>query len=274
MVFGTAVLPKSNGGIGLAVFVIAFFTAFAPSAQVLGLLTGTVTDSTKAPLSGVKVTVLTASLERTAVTGPDGRYQFPNLPAGTYTARAELPGFETAVKNSVVVETGATTALHFALKIGCLEEAIRVDMGLARALQEATAIVQIRIADSAAGERCPSTSFCVCTEHVADVNRVVKAGQRDMSLTTIRFLQEGAGRLAENRRADAEKPYALGQQYVAFLRWDSATDRFLRFNGPIYMFPIRDGRVEFRRTDAPGMSDGMPVEEFVRVLRALMSATR
>lgn len=58
------------------------------------------------------------------------------------------------------------------------------------------------------------------------------------------------------------------------MRWDSATDRFLRINGPIYMLPIRDGRVEFRRTDAPGISDGMPVEEFSRALRALLTATR
>jgi hypothetical protein len=213
-------------------------------------------------------------VERTAVTGPDGRYQFPNLPSGTYTAKAGLTGFETAVENSVVIETGAATALHFALKLACLELVIRVDPGLARSLQEATVIAQIRISASGSGERCPATNFCVCSEHVADVIRVVKARPREASLTTIRFLQEGAGRIAENGRAGAEKPYAPGQEYVAFLRWDSATDRFLRVNGPTYMFPIRDNRVQFQRTDGAGISDGMPIEEFTRALRALVSPTR
>lgn len=260
--------------VGFAVSVIGLLTPFAPRAQVPGLLTGTVTDSAKAPLPGVKVTVVTASLERTAVTGADGRYQFPNLPPGTYTVRAALPGFETAVEKGVVVATATTTALPVALKMGCLEEVVRVDLGLARSLQAATAVVQIRISHSGSGERCPATGFCVCTEHLADVIRVVKAGQREASLSTIRFLQEGAGRLAENGQAGAEQPYTPGQEYVAFLRWDSTADRFLRINGPIYMFPIRHDRVEFRRTDAVGISDGMPVAEFTRALRALVSATR
>jgi len=126
-------LRGSPGGVaGFAVFVIALSTPFAARAQVPGLLTGTVTDGTKAPLPGVKVTIVIESLERTAVTGPDGRYQFPSLPPGTYTAKAELAGFETAVENSVVVGTGATTALHFALEIGCLQEVLRVDIGFAR----------------------------------------------------------------------------------------------------------------------------------------------
>jgi hypothetical protein len=268
-------LPKSTRAIvGFMVFVNVILMPIAPKAQVLGGLAGTVTDSTKAPLPGVKVTVMTTSLERTAVTGSDGRYQFPSLPVGTYTAKAELPGFETGVEDNVVVKTRATTALSFALQIGCLQEAILVDMGLAWALREATAIVQIRISESGSGERCPVTGFCVCTEHVAGVVRVLKAPQPDVSRTNIRFLQEGAGRIAENGRSGVEKPYAPGQEYVAFLRWDSATNRFLRISGSIYMLPVRDGRVEFRRTDAPGVSDGMPVEEFSRALRALLTATR
>lgn len=274
MLSATGVRQQLTGAVvGFAVIVIAPVTPSAPRAQAFGLLTGTVTDSAKAPLPGVKVTVVTASVERTAGTGPDGRYQFPNLLPGTYAATAEMPGFETAVEKRVVVETGATTLLHFALEIDCLLEALRVDIGLARSVEEATAIVQIRISDSGSGERCLATGFCVCTEHVADVIRIVKVGQGEVSPATIRFLQEGAGRNAENV-AGAEKPYAPGQEYVAFLRWDSASDRFLRFNGPIYMFPIRDGRVEVRRTDAAGISDGMPIEEFTRALRGLVSPAR
>jgi len=275
MLAATRVLRTSPGGMAaFAVFVITLCALTAPRAQVLGSLTGTVTDSQKAPLPGVKVTLVTTNMERTAVTGLDGSYQFPRLPPGSYTAKAELAGFETAVEDRVVVAPGVATALHFALEMGCLQEAVRVDMGFARSLRDAAAVVHIRITSSGSAGRCPVTGFCVCTEHAAHVIQVVKAGQRALAGTTIRFLQEGAGRIAETGQAGAETPYPPGQEYVAFLRWDSATDRFLRFNGHIYMFPVRDNRVEFRRTDAAGLSDGMRIDTFIPVLRTLASATR
>jgi hypothetical protein len=245
----------------------------APKAQGIGGVVGTVSDGTKSPLPRVKVTVTTTSLQRTTVTDSHGHYQFNDLPNGTYTAKVELPGFETAVESNVVVKTGATTGLSFGLKIGCIDEAVRVDLGLAWALREAHAIVQIRISESRPPERCPVTGFCVCAEHVAVANRVVKAPPPDVSLTTIRFLQEGTDDILESRPG-AEKPYAPGQEYIAFLRWDSAAHRFLRIAGPTYTFPIRDGRVEFRRTDAPGIADGMAVDDFLSALSAFVPIGR
>ena len=112
----------------------------------------------------------------------------------------------------------------------------------------------------------------MCTEHVAAVTRVLKATAPDDALTTIRFLQEGAGRLAGEVNAGGETPYAPGQEYVAFLHWDPDSTRFRRVNGGIYMFPVRDGRVEFKRDDAPGISDGLTVEDFARAMRARAAA--
>lgn len=263
-----SVLRTSICGVaGFAVVGIALYTPSAPRAQSIGSLTGMVTDTAKAPLPGVKLTVVAPTWERTAVAGPDGRYQFPGIPPGTYTVRAELAGFETVGRSGVVIETKATTTLHFTLKIGCLEFVDRVDPGIAWALRQATEIMQIRISQVRPGQRCPTEGLCVCTEYVADVIRVLKGRQREVSLTPIRFLQEDG-------RAGEETPYSPGQEYVAFLRWDSAVGRFLRINGPIYMFPVRDNHVEFRRTDAPGITDGMRVAEFARALQKLVSATR
>ena len=85
-------------------------------------------------------------------------------------------------------------------------------------------------------------------------------------------VEDCGDRIAENGRHGSETPYAPGQEFVAFLRWDPAANLFVRMGGPMYMFPVRDGRVEFRRTDAPGLSDGMPVDEFSRALRASLTA--
>jgi hypothetical protein len=263
MPFGSGVLPKSTGRIvAFALFVTALSPQLASTAQVPGSVMGTVTDNTTGLLPGVKVTLVTATSERTVVTGADGRYQVLDLPPGTYRAKAEFPGFETAVEESVVVETGVTTALHFALKLGCIHPDLRVDFGWPLTLEKAAAVVHLRIVDSRG--RCPTTvPFCVCTEHLAEVVRVVKARQREVSPSTIRFLQEGGLYLRE------EKPYAPGQEYVALLGWDASSDRFWTY-GPRYMFPIHEGRVEFLQTDTPGLSDGMRVEDFTRALRKLM----
>ena len=253
--------------VGIVVLVGGLLMPFAPHAQDLGVLAGIVTDTSQAPLPGVTLTVATTNFERSAMAAPDGRYRF-DLPAGTYAVRAELTGFEPGLENRVAVTAGATTILHFALGLGCIWEAVLVDLRLAAALRQATAIFQIRISESGSGQRCPATGSCVCTEHVADVTRVLTATAPDNALTKIRFLQEGAGRVAGEVKSGEETPYAPGQEYVAFLQWDPESIRFLRVNGPIYMFPVHNGRVEFKREDAPGISDGMTVEDFARAMRA------
>jgi len=71
MLAATRVLRTSPGGMAaFAVFVITLCALTAPRAQVLGSLTGTVTDSQKAPLPGVKVTLVTTT---TAIDFPDVR---------------------------------------------------------------------------------------------------------------------------------------------------------------------------------------------------------
>jgi len=60
-----------------------------------------------------------------AVTDADGTYRLANLPPGTYEARAELSGFETAVR-SVPVRVGATLTVDFNMSVGSIEETITV----------------------------------------------------------------------------------------------------------------------------------------------------
>jgi hypothetical protein len=264
-------VPKSVPALmGLMLFVLAVLLPVVPKAQALGGLAGSVTDSMKVPLAGVKITVTTPRVERTAVTDADGRYGFPELPAGPYIVKAELAGFDNAVANNVVVETASTTTLSFVLRVGCVDQAQRVDKGFASAAQDATSVLQIRILTSGSGERCPVSGFCVCTEQVAAVIGTLKAPRSDVTRPTIRFIQEGAGRIAQNGRSGAESAYLPGQEYIAFLRWNPAINRFVRVAGPTYMFRLRDGRVEFPRTDAPGISDSMTVEEFGRAFDAFL----
>ena len=72
-----------------ALFVAAVLLVGIPLfAQTTATLTGTVT-SDKAPLPGATVTISSPAMQgtRTAVTGPNGDYNFAALPPGTYTVQ-------------------------------------------------------------------------------------------------------------------------------------------------------------------------------------------
>jgi hypothetical protein len=77
-----------------------------------GTLSGTVTQSGGAPLSGATV----ALGSRTTTTAPDGTYSFTVLPAGTYpVATASKAGFTSSTVNTIVVTDGGTTTRDFVL---------------------------------------------------------------------------------------------------------------------------------------------------------------
>lgn len=244
----------------------------AADAQQVGALTGIVTDAiTPIALPGVKVTARRAGVAASAITDEAGRYVLDALPAGTYTVTAELAGFDTAVQDDVRVGAGTTTNTALALKPGCIDEVQLVDMGFARAFQDASLIAHITILDSDTVEPCLEGRVCVCTEHTVAVTRVLKGTTPDVRSTTIRLLEELAGRRRARPYMTGNRPYARGEEYIAFLVSDPSGSRFHRVNGPLFMFRVRAGRVEFARTDAPGLSNGMSLEEFSRALRALVT---
>ena len=87
-----------------ALFVAAVLLVGIPLfAQTTATLTGTVT-SDKAPLPGATVTISSPAMQgtRTAVTGPNGDYNFAALPPGTYTVTFELAGLQTVKRNAEV----------------------------------------------------------------------------------------------------------------------------------------------------------------------------
>jgi hypothetical protein len=80
-----------------------------------------------------------------------------------------------------------------------------------------------------------------------------------------RLLQGGAG------YGTGERPYAPGDEFIAFLKRDAESHGFGRVMGPHYVFPVRDGRVGADVTGRlpPGFRDGMTIAEFERALRAV-----
>src|SRR5262245_56229933 len=85
----------------VCVVIAAAFSGSAQfdSAQIFGL----VRDQAGAVIPGVTVTIVNAgtSQQRETLTNEQGFYLLPNVPVGTYTVTAELPGFKKFVKTGV-----------------------------------------------------------------------------------------------------------------------------------------------------------------------------
>lgn len=75
---------------------------------------GVVTDTLGRPIQHARVVVV--GVNDTVVTAADGRYSFPNLPAGRYTMRAMFLGYLREQRDSVRVVAGTSTRVDFRLR--------------------------------------------------------------------------------------------------------------------------------------------------------------
>lgn len=91
-------------------------------------ISGTVTDATAGILPGATVTVknLETGAARSVVTGASGDYRVTGLPIGEYEVRAELPGFQAAVRRGIRLTTGREAAVDLGLSVGDLSEEVVV----------------------------------------------------------------------------------------------------------------------------------------------------
>src|SRR5580698_785959 len=100
---------------GIAVLAIAGY-AQVTSAGIHGI----VRDPSGAVVPKATVTIIDTGtkIERTTATAQDGGFVFPDLQAATYKLTVAATGFQTAVYESVVVDTGRTTDVPVQLTVG------------------------------------------------------------------------------------------------------------------------------------------------------------
>src|SRR5216683_5978822 len=118
--------------LSLAVLLAASILGF--SSQVRGqavnaTLLGTVTDSSGAAAANVKMTITETNtgISRASQTNESGNYVFPDLPPGTYTATAELPGFKRASRGGIDLLVNTTERVDLVLQPGNISETITVE---------------------------------------------------------------------------------------------------------------------------------------------------
>jgi hypothetical protein len=112
----------------LALAVMLLGGAANSFSQGTGTLAGVVLDPSGGVLPGVTVVarVSQTGFTQQTVTGAEGEWRMPSLPAGTYEMSFELEGFKKLVRNDVTVEAAATRSLPVTLDVGSISEAVTV----------------------------------------------------------------------------------------------------------------------------------------------------
>lgn len=114
----------------LAVFVLSlvFLSSNHLFAQASAGITGTVTDSTGAVISGAAVTITNqgTGVSNHATTSSAGTYAVTGLTPGVYTITVEAAGFKKSVQNSVNVEITVTATVNTTLATGSAAETVEV----------------------------------------------------------------------------------------------------------------------------------------------------
>ena len=119
------------------VFVLTLLSAFAAFAQgTTSRLTGTVTDSSGAAVSGANVTLTNegTGISLTTETAESGTYTFDLIQAGSYQVTIEKQGFKKIVANKNTVFINQPATVNVALEVGGLAEIVTVE-GTAEVVQ-------------------------------------------------------------------------------------------------------------------------------------------
>ncbi|HEY7184790.1 MAG TPA: TonB-dependent receptor, partial [Blastocatellia bacterium] len=118
-----------------AFFTLLFFNlTFAALAQTSrGTVSGTVTDSTGAVISGAAVTLTNTAttVSRSTVTNNEGIYRFDAVDLGDYTIKFKASGFGDVVKSNLVVSANQIAAVDAQLQPGAqsLSVSVTADSG-------------------------------------------------------------------------------------------------------------------------------------------------
>ena len=108
-------------------------------------IAGVVRDSGGGVLPGAEITATKTDtgMTRTVFAGPDGAYVIPNLPVGPYQLRIVLQGFQTYLRDGIVLQVNSNPIVDVTLSVGAIGEQITVTAGTAMVETRSTGVGQV-----------------------------------------------------------------------------------------------------------------------------------
>ena len=112
---------------------LAIAIALAPSVRaqsLTGIISGTVTDPTKAAIAGANVTITNAETGVKAWTGKtneSGTYRAPDLPVGHYKLAVEAGGFKQVQISNITLTVDQRADIDVTMQLGTVAETVTVE---------------------------------------------------------------------------------------------------------------------------------------------------
>ncbi|MGA2116727.1 MAG: carboxypeptidase-like regulatory domain-containing protein [Bryobacteraceae bacterium] len=108
--------------------VLLAFSVETAHSQTFGEITGGVSDQSGAGVPGAILTLTSASTNavRSTICSSDGLYSFPSLSPGTYSVKAEHPGFKVVTVDNLEVQVQQTLRQDIALEVGQINQSVEV----------------------------------------------------------------------------------------------------------------------------------------------------
>jgi len=111
--------------ISLVVFLLLTLFFVSYTQERYGIIEGKITDKEGYPLPGITVTIKGPAIaQRTVISDAMGAYCFLGLPSGEYSVTVELAGFETQIKETILVRIEETAKVDFMMKMSAMEEEV------------------------------------------------------------------------------------------------------------------------------------------------------
>src|SRR6266478_4386090 len=112
----------------LTIVAIILFTVPASGQTSNGTILGTITDSSRAVMANVQVSLTDTgtNARRSDSTNGQGYFVFPNLAPGTYRVDVEQPGFQKTVRSDIGLEANSTVRVDLQMTPGAVTETVDV----------------------------------------------------------------------------------------------------------------------------------------------------
>ncbi|MGH9309615.1 MAG: carboxypeptidase regulatory-like domain-containing protein [Vicinamibacterales bacterium] len=121
-------MTKQVASLGLVFAFLAYLPPGATAQTATGQITGNVTDTSGALVTGVriKITNTLTGLTRETSTSDLGTYAVPLLPVGTYLVSAEKDGFKLAASSDNELNVDQVLRVDLRMELGALTESVEV----------------------------------------------------------------------------------------------------------------------------------------------------
>lgn len=127
------------------VFVLSLAGVVQAQSTTSALLTGRISDPSKAVISEAKVTVVNTdtNIRYESLTDKVGSYYVANLPPGMYRIEVEKLGFKTVTKPGIILHVQDALEINFEMALGSASESITVQGGAPLVQTESAALGKV-----------------------------------------------------------------------------------------------------------------------------------